>query len=1556
MTTNNLNKLFTASVIPNGLALQDGVHYAQFSVCVDINHENPNLDSDNQNIDFPANAKEFYRRFLQLSEFMVSDKVPVSVSLTFAGKKKKYSLNLTNKDYWQENCDLGKLRGVGESLWESLFTPSEVAKEIPLNGGMKISNRLDILEASLNTSKGLQKNVAIKEISSLNTDNTFYNKLQNNPDKRLNYSLIDKIALADVIGDIRSESKLLKTFTQGTAAAIKYKEILQNEQRHFISENFDLTFEKNDFEVLDFHRLTSINYIANSIDLNETFITYSQLSHHPVLMRLFGLITDFKIPLDKLKLKDGESGEIAIEKIGGSGGYSTDDFLLKNTYLDYLELSAKPLKAAILPTPDKRHLFQSSILNDKEAYLLNYDPMAQEQKIVAVRDKIKTGLGDVSAEFHDSFTRGIIYNHKQLPQIISPPKTVSKTLNEEDITMGSRVLMKDIFDHQYPGWISLTKRSTTILSPANEVVYQCGFTESCIHFDHVGNFMDGDTAEIKHKTSDALFEFKGELLSLNTVFSRKTQTLKTEAKQEAHDNPTDQSVYQSQLRMKGCLNIDYFPYDGKIRENNDAKPLKLRYGLPEGDVNAEKLPELKFGGTYQFLVFNQYKNGWALPLHSDDGPQANIDEIWHRIKGSKNLQFKYKRLENTKPVILFAKKPIDNGKDDKKNTIRDKDSSLSLVIRDGELVTEAYRHVLPDRISLEHAYWAGLLFGDNMDTKTSFMWKCRYNCSLKNGVTATTSCDEGCTSYCGGTRMLDNYDQDFIPATDVMYIPDPIVDGFTIELYWDKKCSEDYLIGYGNSEAIFEKKNPYTVRSFGLRLQQKDGQSGPAALINVINDRLEVTFALKKGMKAYAKLYNHTLDPDNQQAWGHDYWINQLHPGIAKISADDFGGKTNDPKNQPQIVSFTHAVAKPLFDPEVFSFSSNEKNFEIENPLDLTYIQEFIDQTIRLLQTPGYQTVAKYKYLQDEKDKTKSRFTLNKNIISIRPREESSATLSAQESTKMTFELVSRFERLDAITFNHYLPETSPTGMIELFMRKEEFIDDPNQIVLNSVGANTSINHFPEQPVYEMANYDKNKLVFEYKINFSNENMQQLKARLKSTLYADYRKLLSNPTNDPFQDSISQIMSAYDAKTVKYEFREYIIVNTSKYKGYYTLDQVTSDEKNTGSKYALKDFQRKSAPFPVLLLANSKPDKPDIAFMVTTIQQQTTFPERKTTRRIQNGNIITVYLNRGRLKSGRDERVGVLISNDSDYSRQYPRVSMVGRDIVSDITSPRSQYIKCDNTDHSKDDIVIPSIDKNSYDARYDPLLGMISYLPKFDIAKQLWKFEVEFNIKDAKNAPLHNPFLNLALVSYQPFAINHNRPADKIDFKKDCRISEIEQGTFCYLLPQRTVQAYFKKPTFILHKWGEAQVTVSFEKSSLNHSRKAGKPLARSNFIFSVEGSVEGQIWSPLMTEIEGLGSQLMHPLIDEFNTLKEGFNECTKTIRFQRKSKPNFSNSPNATEDHWIRYHKFRIRLVEVEWFIDEDWKTLLERYLAHDQDLFQIDILEVEEMRVRFVDLIY
>ena len=143
-------------------------------------------------------------------------------------------------------------------------------------------------------------------------------------------------------------------------------------------------------------------------------------------------------------------------------------------------------------------------------------------------------------------------------------------------------------------------------------------------------------------------------------------------------------------------------------------------------------------------------------------------------------------------------------------------------------------------------------------------------------------------------------------------------------------------------------------------------------------------------------------------------------------------------------------------------------------------------------------------------------YQLDKNIISVRIKTNEKEKNEAG-SSKITLTLKSHFERLDAFIKQgkvNFLNDVMPTGGLELWMRKEEFIDDPNQIVLDPKFNNgNSINHQPDLPVLPFKDKDnkdnkENIFYLEHKIEFTNEIMSQLKKNGNYSAYFQIRPML----------------------------------------------------------------------------------------------------------------------------------------------------------------------------------------------------------------------------------------------------------------------------------------------------------------------------------------------------------------------------------------------------------------------------------------------------------------
>ncbi|MBO9635979.1 MAG: hypothetical protein J7578_22945 [Chitinophagaceae bacterium] len=982
------------------------------------------------------------------------------------------------------------------------------------------------------------------------------------------------------------------------------------------------------------------------------------------------------------------------------------------------------------------------------------------------------------------------------------------------------------------------------------------------------------------------------------------------------------------------------------------------YGIPKW--RDKKLARLLFGNKYQFVVYHEYKNGWGLPLHPDEKnpQQLSVDDLY---KSFVTEEVEFVPLENKKPVLLFATREIKQNdyeapvKEDETPVaipLSERESLHHLVVRsntaDDGGGAAAERHLLPEKISFEHAFWYGLLF-KNMSTSEIFSWKRKYNCPFPTEKEYEGNCPEECSRYCGSTVMRPFYPESHIRPN---YLADPSVTGITAQLYWDKDCEHYPVLQDGKIVTVnfrFGGTAGTDPKSYLLNV------SGSEEVEMTDHDWLEkLSIGLKKGMDVWLKLTS-TLTEDGMRHTWNSWWNHScnmlLHHEPKNFLAKSSKNEAVAHRNIPRIVQLTHAVKEPVVSPTISSFSS------------LPAFMDKINHIRPWLLLPEFQA-----------------YQIGKNIIADRKRIDSSAE-GVPASTAETIEVQLHFERLDAINATTFAPALTPSGKLELWMRKEQFIDDPSQIV---VQGNSPTNHQPAEPVLAFGSRrPDNSFNLEYKIEYTNEIMAQLKDASRITVL--------NDKTDIFRSLLSKLTLSYDLKANRFEEREYYLKNVSKFKGFFTNEKLLDDARSTASgkleEYTLPKIaevmrhpdQPSEIRHKVMLLNNCRPEPVKVAFAITTIQETRSFPERKRTESVQKGNIVTIYLKRDRLTSGKNERVGIIVNSDnmvslnkylytSPYNKVYDKqdlFSKAGRDIVSDRFSGNRKYLqygdivirdiegKVINQQHNPDmKVYYP---ETEYAIGYDAGLGIYHFLPHFDIEKQLWKIEVELDIKASNGKQLHNPFINFSLVHFQPFSINYNEKlaADELpDLQKDCRLSLVENSVWCYLLPERKVSVYFDKPNWLFDDYGDIDFTLSFDHESLNHFNYPDPVTGqsqwevRSNFILTVQGSNDGVCWYPLTSwldhgkpEIDRNSPKLHHALLSP-EIIKSGAGLAMLKLKFTKWADPKKDSGS-------YKFGSFRIRLMEVEWFSDETWD---------DTYLLTADITEDERMRARYIELIY
>ncbi len=1234
-------------------------------------------------------------------------------------------------------------------------------------------------------------------------------------------------------------------------------------------------------ERLSVDRVYNTYVNCGEIDIDEIVNSFSTIATDPVLGRIFGFIIDFEFNWDP-------QVSILSTSISLPASWSIYTF---TTNICTVNIDNK---YAYLAQVGSSSFFEHSVLVPSDyVELKTQDELTTEERIYQLSENgNRNAAGDGS-------TRGILYNFLKLNELIKPISkiTAEQVLDEEHLTQGIRVV-GGIRSAGSIKWYSLTGRGLKLYSKDHKEIFCADNVENCLHIDSPTEYMDDDGTQ-KHTIAETMFEYSEGLLTLKSAFAKATTSSLNQRQVNHVSNLHDEGLRKSQARFENNIGIYKFPFTEIISEEAKAKlKLTCSYDIPDSIVGNG--PKLRFktdeiDNEYTFIVSQQYLNGWGLPLRKEE-TQLSIEDMVANEAASKYYPAPIPFIpnENTKPVLLIHTKPVS---DDVNLPITEKESLEHIVVRGNN--DRSARHILPPRIAMETAFWYNLLSAPNMTDDIAYNWKCRYNCSFttygdyekftsKNVDGISQKCNEGCSHYCGGTAMKDHYVTKYIHPN---HLSDPSVKGFGVELFWDKDYlkqvipSSKFGLTFGGTAGI-------APRSCRLILR---GDSDIAFEVNSENDAIEIS--LKKGMIAYVQLTN-ALYENFREHLSHGWWKNygiDLHAQELEVN-----------KNLPKKITFTHAAKQPLVDPAINILASTPADHKM-----IEHINEWLKTGNYEIYKPGLNIVA------ERKDKS------SELIVPI-------------NSTYTKVSLTAHFERLDAIGKIEFLPDIKPTGSLELWMRKEEYIDDERQLVQDPEITDSSINHLPFKPVLDFNNRN-NLFMQDYKIDFSNAIMDQLKT-LKNVDSIDEIK-------DPYRAIISKINLEYDFKTTKFEEREYYLKNISSFIGYFTnqkpVDSTDDAINSTIEEYTLPQIENvmneDGLRFKIMVLNNSQPRKPEIAYAVTTIEEEKCYNGNSVTS-IQKGNIITVYLRRGRLTSGKDERVGVIVDAASLYNKVFKEnnfISKAGRDIVSDRFSNRSQYLQYE-------DIIMDEQCQNGiYKAGYDNELGVFHFLPQFDYEKQLWKFEVKLDIKTTDNMQLHNPFINLSLVHYQPFSINYNNKTSESllqDIQYDCRISDIENSTWCYLLPERKVSLSFSKT---IDNRSLIDMNFHFHYESLHHFHSnVDNWIVRTNFIVTVQAN-ENEEFSENDTDWVAIQSTCV---------AKTAFHHTllTRDLLF---TKGNLVKLKLAFE-HINIYNHIRTRIIEIEWFTDETWEEILIRT----PNLLIHDPVNNEELRIKYVDYIY
>ena len=419
-----------------------------------------------------------------------------------------------------------------------------------------------------------------------------------------------------------------------------------------------------------------------------------------------------------------------------------------------------------------------------------------------------------------------------------------------------------------------------------------------------------------------------------------------------------------------------------------------------------------------------------------------------------------------------------------------------------------------------------------------------------------------------------------------------------------------------------------------------------------------------------------------------------------------------------------------------------------------------------------------------------------------------------------------------------YLEENIPTGNLEVYAKWEEYKDDPKHLVADNWTPNEPINHIDK---LSFKHIDKESpAIFETAIEVSNQ---------LDTMEATMNKIASD-RND-FKNYAVDLQLSYDVKETKFIEKYFWIKNKSKFTSYYPKDWGIEDENddNEGSSKSKEYFNRLSADsFLVSILNSKKPNSPVVSDEnITLVSVIEDINLDKTIYRKASMNRLRFFFERGRLTSGKGERIGFVVNEPNakynDFLVNNSLVSIVGRDIVSDSLKPydglfrnedvlltKANFVVNDPHDLKEFETKKKSDDLESFSPKYVKELGLMTYLPKFDKKLNLWYLDVEMDINDNKGRELHSPFLRFSIVHYQENSFNYNID-DQVDISKDCRLSEISKSRFVYILPSRNIKMKYGTRPVNGYKKGFIKVELSLDDSSL----KNGNPITNSSKFYLV-------------------------------------------------------------------------------------------------------------------------
>jgi hypothetical protein len=779
--------------------------------------------------------------------------------------------------------------------------------------------------------------------------------------------------------------------------------------------------------------------------------------------------------------------------------------------------------------------------------------------------------------------------------------------------------------------------------------------------------------------------------------------------------------------------------------------------------------------------------------------------------------------------------------------------------------------------------------GRAMGLKDLAHWYRRYSCDARTaeGFTANKAiceqrndiipgsggepqgCKAHCAQFCGGTR------QPTVWTRGLRYLPDPVVTGFVAEFFLDKDCLLPAPADKFPPQLCKYSAGKYPeLKPWRLVLRRLKWSKIQKSRLKKDEDDCELRLYLAEGEQIYMRIIA-AHDQDNA------HFANPLIDDPA-IPFGAYSAEANDtdlyfdPRlANAKILSLTHAVQRPLFDPVIQQVVIHRYNEKMPAP----------------------------------DSRVASHLSANLNL---------------------------HFEHLNIPHYGATIPDTARTGELELFALWDDFSE-------RSLEPLKSINHKRDSSSPTGGFVRLARLVFE-----ENDGVPTKTAMPKG-----------DPNGNDAGNYWSLITFHADPGTFSgthFTDAVFKVRNGSKFHRFFHLGPTPAEAMEAHARWS-NEFALSSNPPRVLqadskkvetlfLPNNHKPEAPRVRKIVPLVTD-----DRDThgLERSVRGNRVRIYLEPdGRMRSGRDERIGVVVHEELGiYNTQMAEFkSKAGRDVITDVSSPKSvPSLKNDELSATEFDLDANNLEP-AYLSRFKPeydrhvfgnvgALGLISYIPQFDAKQGLWYFDPEFKIRNQDDQEFHNVFVQLGLVGYQPWSANYNELLHdtQAGFEQDLRFSQPIMADFFGLYPTRN----FKNPCLLFRTDDRSRFTLGGSISSLFfQDGPKGKRSLGNQFILAVEEIGPGGFWKKMDSRLKRLefllngativtGSdsaascdrpRLYHCLIpsDLPNYLSEddlsrSTFECELSLDFE----PSFLRSRHGGH--------YRVLIYEVEWFNYEE-----------------------------------